>query len=185
MGSNPARSATKYGPDDEFVVLLRTVELRSELRFNVVQSTTKNRTSLWSGYSHSMVYRLSPGVRGKFLALVPVGPAPRMAMQEPAAIPGLIYPVNHAGFWVVGIRVDRPRTPAARFVCNLLMLCCHVFHLALFGYKARNLATISPSSSAIFQNHGKESILCFGSDSRGLIQRGLGSFSSCPGLSPS
>ena len=34
MGSNPARSATKYGPDDEFVVLLRTVELRSERRLS-------------------------------------------------------------------------------------------------------------------------------------------------------
>ena len=32
MGSNPARSATKYGPDDEFVVLLRTVELRLGLK---------------------------------------------------------------------------------------------------------------------------------------------------------
>ena len=49
MGSNPARSATKYGPDDEFVVPLITVELRAERRLSPFGLTVPDDSTVKSG----------------------------------------------------------------------------------------------------------------------------------------
>ena len=70
MGSNPARSATKYGPDDELVVLLSTVELRSERRLRPSSRVeTASRVSSESVAGHDSSVDLSTVPELPFLSL--------------------------------------------------------------------------------------------------------------------
>ena len=61
MGSNPARSATKFYSNDEFVILLRTIELRSGLK-TVVDMVDDIVTSMDKMYG---VYNADGGIMGE------------------------------------------------------------------------------------------------------------------------